>query len=84
MAKLIVFIGQGLDTLCAVPEEILDEAGGYDRARYVISGWASINCGENSNAIGSHCFPSKRRANDEDARLYLEKLASHGRYDPSA
>jgi hypothetical protein len=57
ISRLIIFQGEMPGTLCAVPEEMVNEAGAIDRVKYVNSGWASKNCGLNAGAIGSHLFP---------------------------
>jgi hypothetical protein len=41
---------------CWVPEEFFD-ADGFQRGRYLVSRWPSINCSANPLAVGSHVIP---------------------------
>ncbi len=43
-------------TYAFIPEEFFD-ADGFQRGRYLVSQWPSINCGANPLAIGSHVIP---------------------------
>jgi hypothetical protein len=43
-------------TYCFIPEAFFDE-GGFQKGRYLVSRWPSINCTANPLAIGSHVIP---------------------------
>lgn len=39
-----------------IPEGFFAESG-FEKSRYLVSRWPSINCGANPNGIGSHVIP---------------------------
>lgn len=82
VGKLIYLKGDWLGTTCAVPEKLVGPNLEVDRLQYLLSGWASRNCGLNSNAIGSHLFPKvpSEEVSPELAARYKEKLRKIGRY----
>jgi hypothetical protein len=81
VGKLIFLKGDALGTICAVPEKIADGSLTVDLNEYLLMGWASINCGLNQNAIGSHLFPEipSEPTLSEMAVRDTEKLRKIGR-----
>lgn len=47
-------------TYCYIPEEFFGEKG-YEKSRYLVSRWPSINAGANPLAVGSHVLPDAVR-----------------------
>lgn len=47
-------------TYCYIPEEFFGE-NGYEKSRYLVSRWPSINAGANPLAVGSHVLPDAAR-----------------------
>lgn len=41
---------------CWIPEQFFDE-GGFEKSRYLVSRWPSINCSANPLGVGSHVIP---------------------------
>lgn len=52
---------------CFVPETFFD-GDGFQKGRYLISRWPSINCGVNPHGIGSHVIPDPFRPADLRSR----------------
>jgi hypothetical protein len=47
-------------TYCYVPEEFFGPEG-FQKSRYLVSRWPSINCSANPLAVGSHVIPDASR-----------------------
>lgn len=47
-------------TYCFVPEEHFGE-NGFEKSRYLVSRWPSVNCSANPLAVGSHIIPDPAR-----------------------
>ena len=45
---------------CFVPEKFFDE-NGFQKGKYLVSRWPSINCSANPLAVGSHVIPDTER-----------------------
>ena len=45
---------------CFIPEKFFDE-NGFQKGRYLVSRWPSINCSANPLAVGSHVIPDTER-----------------------
>lgn len=81
LGKLVFLKGEGLGSVCAVPEHLVGPNLEVDLDQYLSSGWASRNCGLNQNAIGSHLYPQEppELVSRELALKYQEKLRKIGR-----
>jgi hypothetical protein len=67
-------ISQIKPTFAFVPLELLD-GDKLDREKYTAQRWDSINCGANTNSVGSHVFPDLNRpAKKEEYGKFLTEV----------
>lgn len=48
---------------CFIPESFFEETG-FQKSRYLVSRWPSINCSANPLAVGSHVLPDLKKPVD--------------------
>lgn len=54
------FLQKTRPTYCWIPEEFFGE-NGFNKSRFLVSRWPSINCSANPLAVGSHVIPDLKK-----------------------